>query len=424
MLISPSERTLEQGMTATMTLFSTQTYQVAIIGGGMVGLATAIGLALEGIKVVVIDAGQTLDVSGEPKLRVSAINHASQQLLENLGAWGHLDAARLSPYQKMAVWDKDGLGKIAFDANTLCQTHLGSIVENQAISAALATRADEVSGLRHIQGQRLERLAFGEREAWLTLDNGDSISAAIVIAADGANSWVRQQCKIPLTFWDYGHHAIVATVRTSEPHDATARQVFLPDGPLAFLPLFEADLQSIVWSVPPSRSEQLLAMSDEEFSKALTSASDGRLGICHLVSERQSHPLRMRYARHFARHRLLLAGDAAHTIHPLAGQGVNLGFLDAASIVQTLAALHEAGEDLGDYANLRALERWRKAEAIEMIAAMEGFKQLFSGSNPLKKAVRDLGLTLVDNVAGLKTVFIKQAMGYKSDLPKLCRPAR
>lgn len=402
-------------------MFSTQTYDVAIVGGGMVGLATAIGLGLAGLKVVLIDAGTVKAVEGEPKLRVSAINHASQQLLENLGAWGYLDAARVSPYQKMSVWDKDGLGKISFDANTLCQPHLGAIIENQAISAALATRASEIDGLRHMQGQRLSGLAFGEREAWLTLDNGDSLSAALVIAADGANSWVRQQCKIPLTFWDYGHHAIVATVRTSRPHESTARQVFLPDGPLAFLPLYETDLHSIVWSVPPAQAESLLAMDDEAFSKALTSASDGRLGVCQLVSERQSHPLRMRYARHFARHRLLLAGDAAHTIHPLAGQGVNLGFLDSASIVQTLTKLHEAGDDLGDYANLRQLERWRKAEAIEMIAAMEGFKRLFAGSNPVKKALRDLGLNLVDNVAGLKTVFIKQAMGYKKDLPELCR---
>ncbi|WP_445946024.1 FAD-dependent monooxygenase [Shewanella sp.] len=403
-------------------MFSTQTFDVAIVGGGMVGLATAIGLALNDINVVVIDAGQTTDVSGEPKLRVSAINHASQQLLENLGAWGYLGSSRLSPYSKMAVWDKDGLGKIGFDAHTLAQSHLGTIVENQAISAALATRAAELRPLRHIQGQRLERLAFGEREAWLTLGNGDSISAAVVIAADGANSWVREQCKIPQTFWDYGHHAIVATVRTAEPHQDTARQVFLPDGPLALLPLFEPNLHSIVWSVPPEQATRLLNMDKDAFAKALTAAFDARLGLCTLVSERQSHPLRMRYARHFARHRLILAGDAAHTIHPLAGQGVNLGFLDAASIVQTLTELNEQGRDLGDYANLRPLERWRKAEAMEMIAAMEGFKRLFAGSHPLKKAIRDLGLNLVDNVAGLKTVFIKQAMGYKSDLPKLCRP--
>jgi len=402
-------------------MYSTQTYDVAIVGGGMVGLATAIGLANADLNVVVIDAGTTHAVSGEPKLRVSAINKASQQLLENLGAWQYLDERRVSPYQKMSVWDKDGLGKIEFDAHSISEAYLGSIIENDAISFALAKRVSEISNITHHEGQRLERIAFGEREAWLTLANGDNVSAAVVVAADGANSWVRQQCHIPLTFWDYGHHAIVATVRTEFSHDATARQAFLPGGPLAMLPLYDDHLCSIVWSVAPSQAEQLLALDEVEFSKALTAALDGRLGLCQLVSDRQSFPLRMRYARHFARHRLILAGDAAHTVHPLAGQGVNLGFLDAASIIDTLRELHEQGQDLGEYAHLRALERWRKAEAMEMIATMEGFKRLFAGSNPFKKAIRDIGLTLVDNVAGLKTVFIKQAMGNKMTLPTLCR---
>jgi len=402
-------------------MLSSQAYDIAIVGGGMVGLATAIGLAQANLNVVVIDAGHTDAVVGEPRLRVSAINKASQRLLENLGAWTYLDTSRATPYQKMAVWDKDGFGKIAFDANSISETSLGAIIENDAISFALAKRVGEFDNITHIENQRLERIAFGEREAWLTLANGDNVSAALVIAADGANSWVREQCKIPLTFWDYGHHAIVATIRTEMPHLATARQVFLKDGPLAFLPLYEDNLCSIVWSVPPERANELLAMDRVQFEHNLTAAFDGRLGICQLESERQAFPLRMRYARHFARHRLVLAGDAAHTIHPLAGQGVNLGFLDAASIIEVISELQQAGKDIGDYAQLRALERWRKADAMEMIAAMEGFKRLFEGTNPLKKAIRDLGLNLVDNVAGLKTVFIQQAMGNKSALPKLCR---
>ena len=402
-------------------MLSSQAYDIAIVGGGMVGLATAIGLAQANLNVVVIDAGHTDAVVGEPRLRVSAINKASQRLLENLGAWTYLDTSRATPYQKMAVWDKDGFGKIAFDANSISETSLGAIIENDAISFALAKRVGEFDNITHIENQRLERIAFGEREAWLTLANGDNVSAALVIAADGANSWVREQCKIPLTFWDYGHHAIVATIRTEMPHLATARQVFLKDGPLAFLPLYEDNLCSIVWSVPPERANELLAMDKVQFERNLTAAFDGRLGICQLESERQAFPLRMRYARHFARHRLVLAGDAAHTIHPLAGQGVNLGFLDAASIIEVISELQQAGKDIGDYAQLRALERWRKADAMEMIAAMEGFKRLFEGTNPLKKAIRDLGLNLVDNVAGLKTVFMQQAMGNKSALPKLCR---
>ncbi len=412
-------------------MLSSQAYDIAIVGGGMVGLASAIGLAQADLKVVVIDAGQTKPVCGKPRLRVSAINKASQRLLEHLGAWCYLDDKRTTPYQKMAVWDKDGFGKIAFDSSSIAEHSLGSIIENDAIAFALAKRAAEFDNITHIENQRLERIAFGEREAWLTLANEadseiesvsiENISAALVIAADGANSWVRDQCKIPLTFWDYGHHGLVAIIRTELPHLAIARQVFLQDGPLAFLPLYEENLCSIVWSVPPEKANDLMAMTPEQFERQLTAAFDGQLGLCKLESERQAFPLRMRYARHFARHRLVLAGDAAHTIHPLAGQGVNLGFLDAASIIEVVSELHLADKDIGDYAQLRALERWRKADAMEMIAAMEGFKRLFEGANPLKKAFRDLGLNFVDNVAGLKTVFMQQAMGNKSTLPKLCR---
>ena len=402
-------------------MLSTKTYDVAIVGGGMVGLATAIGLAMENFRVVVIDAGETPTVTGEPKLRVSAINKASQRLLQNIGAWAYLDDDRLSPYQKMDVWDKDSIGKISFDAHSLSEQYLGSIIENDNIAHALSMRAAEFDEITHIENHALDKIAFGEREAWLTLDNGENISAALVIGADGANSWVREQCKIPMTFWDYGHHAIVATVRTEIPHQDTARQVFLKDGPLAFLPLYEPNLCSIVWSVPPAKAKQLLESDSQTLERTLTAEFDGCMGMCKLECEPQAFPLRMRYARHFGRHRLFLAGDAAHTIHPLAGQGVNLGLLDAAAIIQTLSELKLEGKDIGDYANLRSLERWRKADALEMIAAMEGFKRLFEGSNPVKKALRDFGLNLVDNIAPVKTLFMQQAMGNKNSLPKLCK---
>lgn len=402
-------------------MLSTKTYDIAIVGGGMVGLATAIGLAMADLRVVVIDAGEINAVSGEPKLRVSAINKASQRLLNNIGAWPYLDDDRLSPYQKMEVWQKDSLGKISFDAHSLCEQYLGSIIENDNIGYALSKRVGECDQITHIENRSLDKIAFGEREAWLTLDNGDNLSAALVIGADGANSWVREQCKIPMTFWDYGHNAIVANIRTEIPHQDTARQVFLKDGPLAFLPLYEKNLCSIVWSVPPAKAKQLMSGDKQTFERTLTAVFDGRMGICQLECEPQAFPLRMRYARHFARHRLLLAGDAAHTIHPLAGQGVNLGFLDAAAIIQIISELKLAGKDIGDYSNLRALERWRKADALEMIAAMEGFKRLFEGGNPVKKALRDFGLNLIDNISPAKTLFMKQAMGNKSRLPDLCK---
>lgn len=401
-------------------MLSTQTFDVAVVGGGMVGLATAISLAKESLRVVLIDNGEVQAVTGAPKLRVSAINQASERLLTHLGAWPLL--SRVSDYQKMHVWCENSLGKIDFDAHSLGIPHLGSIIENDVISYALSQSAADFSTLSHLENTQVTNIAFGEREAWLSLNNGESLSAALVVAADGANSWVRTTCQIPMSFWDYGHHGLVATIRTELPNDKTARQIFTTKGPLAFLPLSDPHLCSIVWSLPPEESSHLQSCDKEEFEHTLTAQFNAKLGLCQLESERQAFPLRMRYARHFARHRLILAGDAAHTIHPLAGQGVNLGFLDAACIAQEIGKLHRSNKDIGQYKNLRALERWRKADAMEMIAAMEGFKRLFNGQNPIKKAISAFGLNLVDHFSPLKTLFIQQALGNKSDLPRYCQP--
>jgi 2-octaprenylphenol hydroxylase len=232
---------------------------------------------------------------------------------------------------------------------------------------------------------------------------------------------VRRQADIPLTSWDYGHHALVATVRCAEPHEAVARQIFTPDGPLAFLPLWQPDLCSIVWSVPATRAEALCACDDEQFNRQLTTAFDGRLGLCKVEGARSAIPLTARYARDFARERLVLVGDAAHTIHPLAGQGVNLGLLDAAALAEQIVHTHRVGGDIGLLANLRSYERWRKSEAARMLAAMEGLKRLFSGANPLKKLVRGVGLCAFDALAPLKQGVIRAAMGLDGELPILAK---
>jgi 2-octaprenylphenol hydroxylase len=243
----------------------------------------------------------------------------------------------------------------------------------------------------------------------------------LVVGADGANSWLREKSTIPLTFWDYQHHALVATIKTELPHEHCARQIFTPDGPLAFLPLFEQNLCSIVWSVSPEKAQQLKSLSAVEFNKQLSRNFDNRLGLCELQSERFSFPLRMRYARDFAKHRIALIGDAAHTIHPLAGQGVNLGLLDAVSLGQTIEQNIAEEKDIGLYKNLRYFERWRKTEAAQMIASMELLKQLFAGDNPMQKALRDVALVFTDQVSPLKTSFIKQAMGLSGELPLLAK---
>ena len=399
-----------------------QSVDVAIIGGGMVGLTLAAALAETELRVAVIE-GQLPDpeLALLPDVRVSALSRASERILRRVGAWQGIESRRFSPYNRMEVWEQDSFAKIQFDAERLSQPDLGHIVENRVIQLALLDRIKQLSNVTLMAPERCENIAFGESEAWLTMESGKSLTAKLVVGADGANSWVRRQLDIPLTHWDYGHSAIVANIRCAEAHDKTARQIFRPQGPLAFLPLAESDLCSIVWSVAPEEAEQLCGLSDSEFNKSLTAAFDNRLGLCKVEGQRQAFPLKMRYARDFVRERVALVGDAAHTIHPLAGQGVNLGLLDAASLAQELKALWQKEQDIGQKNNLRHYERWRKAEAAKMITTMQGFRDLFDGSNPAKKLVRDLGMLFADKAPGVKDEFMRRALGLSGELPDLAK---
>ncbi|MEL0629740.1 FAD-dependent monooxygenase [Psychromonas aquatilis] len=397
-----------------------QSFDVTIIGGGMVGLALARSLKESSLSVAVIETNETPDLSEQPENRVSAISFASKTLLENLDAWPLLKTQRITPYHSMQVWEKDSFGKIAFDAKQVNQSDLGYIVENRNLQHALLQAVEAQDNVTFFCPDALQNMAIGDGEAWLTLASGQQITSKLIVAADGANSGVRKQLNIPLTQWDYEHHAIVATVKTVEPHQSCARQIFTGEGPLAFLPLYEANTSSIVWSVSPEKAQLLLALDDQAFNQQLSRTFDNKLGLCEVQGKRQSIPLKMRYARDFAVHRVALIGDAAHTIHPLAGQGVNLGLLDAACLAQEILKHAGLGKDIGLYKSLRHFERWRKTEATQMIASMELLKQLFNGENPVQKALRDVALLMADNISPLKKQFIKQAMGLNGEKPDLC----
>lgn len=399
-----------------------QSVDIAIVGGGMVGLALAAAFKDSDLRIAVIE-GRTPDESLAelPDVRVSALSRSSETILRNLGVWEGITRRRLSPYSAMEVWEQDSFARIEFSANALGQTDLGHIVENRVIQLALLEQVQQMNNVTLYMPATCHSLAVSEREAWLTLDNGQALTAKLVVGADGANSWVRHQQDIPLTHWDYGHSAIVANVYTADTHDSVARQIFTPNGPLAFLPLQDQHLSSIVWSTDPSRAERLMALSDREFNKVLTAEFDARLGLCEVRGERAAYPLKMRYARDFIAQRIALVGDAAHTIHPLAGQGVNLGLLDAASLAQEVYALWRQGEDIGARRNLRGYERWRKAEAAKMIAAMQGFRDLFDGNNPAKKLIRGLGMKLAGQLPGAKDEIMKRALGLKGHLPDLAK---
>lgn len=399
-----------------------QNVDVVIVGGGMVGLGLAAALKGSALKVAVVEGQLPEPVLDEaPDNRVSALSLASQRILQKVGAWRGIEVRRLQPYMQMEVWEQDSFGRIAFDAASLRQPELGHIVENRVIQLALLEAILDGDNIQLLSPARASSLQSGEAGSLLLLEDGSALSAKLVVAADGAHSWVRRQADIPLTSWDYGHHALVATVRCAEPHEAVARQIFTPEGPLAFLPLWQPDLCSIVWSVPAKRAEALCQCDEEQFNRQLTTAFDGRLGLCKVEGARSAIPLTARYARDFARERLVLVGDAAHTIHPLAGQGVNLGLLDAAALAEQILRNQAAGKDIGRLANLRGYERWRKSEAASMLAAMEGLKRLFAGANPLKKLVRGAGLCAFDLLTPLKQSVIRAAMGLEGELPALAK---
>lgn len=399
-----------------------QNLDVVIVGAGIVGLTMALALKDSGLNVAVIDENEDNQlVSDSAELRVSAINLASQQIFDNLGVWAEVANQRYQPYQTMQVWDQDSFARIEFSHKDVGQQNLGSIVENQVLRMALLNGVTQANNVELMVPAKISNIAFGLQESFITLQDGSMLTAKLVVGADGANSFVRRKANLPLTFWDYEHTAIVATMKTELAHNNTARQVFTPTGPLAFLPLFEPHLCSIVWSQQVANADSIMTMTDEKFNQAITAEFDTQLGLCEVTSKRVSFPLKMRYCRQWVKDRVALVGDAAHTIHPLAGQGANLGISDAAALAQTIIELNEKQKDFGLAKNLRSYERWRKTEAMKMIATMEGLKQLFGGKNPIKKLIRDVGVAITDKATPIKQRIIKQAVGLDGKLPELAQ---
>ncbi|MEP4680020.1 MAG: FAD-dependent oxidoreductase, partial [Lentilitoribacter sp.] len=235
-------------------------FDIAIVGGGIVGLTQALALETSGLSIAVIDAHPSDGApGGEPQLRVSALTLASQNILESLGAWQHLGKGRLTSYQQMSVWDKDSFGKISFDAAQVQQPQLGYIIENQGIRHALWQQAEQSQSIEVLAPTKINQLVFGKQECFISLDDDTQLSASLVIGADGANSLVKKLANFSDTFWDYDQHAIIATVKTTLPHGHVARQVFTPTGPLAFLPLWDQHHCSIVWSQDEARAAELMA---------------------------------------------------------------------------------------------------------------------------------------------------------------------
>ncbi|WP_067516269.1 FAD-dependent oxidoreductase [Endozoicomonas ascidiicola] len=394
-----------------------QTFDVIIVGGGMVGASLALALDNSGLQIALIDQQslqpERLSHESPWEPRVSALTETSIQFFRQLHAWEAMVAQRVCPYNYMDVWDGEGTGSIQFDASSLTQDSLGYIVENKVIRNGLLQQLSD-SGIHCFEQQpRLEYQLSGQGGS-VTLVDGQTLQAPLLVAADGAESHLRRLSGIPSNQKDYKHHAIVTTVETELDHGSTARQVFLDTGPLAFLPLPDREGKhycSIVWSLIPSEADRIEQLNDEDFCQELQRAIESRLGAVLCADQRLRFPLRQRHARQYHRQGVVLVGDAAHTIHPLAGQGVNLGLMDAMVLAEEITRAVHREDDWFAAHILDRYQRRRKAPNTSMMAAMSGFQNLFGSDDIGVRWLRNTGLKVTNRLPVLKSLLIQQANG-------------
>ena len=379
---------------------------VIVVGGGVVGLSAALAMHNRGLSVTLIDAGKLNAEPAGVSPRVYAINHASQRLLQQLHVWDRLDKQRCSPYQHMHVWDAAKGAHIDFDARMIATERLGSIIDDANLKHALLQEI-VTKPIRLLPESRVT--AVDVRPDLVEVRTAQHcLHAKLMVVADGALSPTRELLDVGFTQWPYHQHALVTTVQTEHAHQYTAYQIFTPDGPLAFLPLADDHQCSIVWSSTPHLTQHRMMLSEDEFNQQVTAAFEAKLGKTTMISKRYAFPLHMRHVKHYSGSRWLLMGDAAHTIHPLAGLGLNVGLAD---LTAWLSLLGENNDNLCAPKTLGAYQRQRKYAVWQTIALMEGLKAMFLNSSPPIAALRGFGLTLCNQFTPLKRLFIAHATG-------------
>jgi 2-polyprenylphenol 6-hydroxylase len=385
-------------------------HEIAIAGGGVVGAAAALALVRQGRDVVLVERGAA-PAAFDPAsydLRVYALAPGSVRFLDRLGIWERLAAQRVSPYGRMRVWESSPAQQLTFDAAALAVPELGHIVEDSLLRASLWAALG--GAVRTMTGVQVSAYAAQDGRPHLSLSNGDTIEAELVIAAEGADSPLREWAGIDPVGWAYPQRSIVCNVETERPHQATAWQRFLPGGPLAFLPLADGR-SSIVWSTDTAEAAELLALDDAGFRERLAEAFGQQLGAITGCTQRVAFPLRLLHAESYVQPGFALVGDSAHVVHPLAGQGLNLGLADVEALADVIAEAREQRKSPGVLRVLRRYERRRKAANVEALALTDGLHRLFRLRGAGVEAVRELGLSLVSRAGPIKRELARRAMG-------------
>ena len=402
-----------------MTLaMDTHDADVVVVGGGIIGSTFACLLGQAGLKVILLDAGiRQVNSLKQVDARVFAITLASEQILKRAGAWEYLDKRDIGHFRKMHVWDENGLGEISFDSASICQASMGYIISHQIIVDALQEKLLAMENVRCLWS--VSPAFIKEQSDAIVIGTEDdlSFSARLVVAADGHNSKLRNLANIHYKKHEYKQSALGCIVTTEFPHGEVARQRFLKRGPLAFLPMQDPHQSAIVWSSSPDHIQRLKECDKSAFNFELAEAFANELGEIKESTECSVFPLSRAQAESYTKPRLALIGDSAHTVHPLAGLGANLGLLDAAVLAEEVVGAYQRQRDPGRMQVLRRYERRRKGENQHMMYLLDGFKHLFENQLQSVQWLRNFGLDTVDSLPIVKHAILKRAMGLTGDLP-------
>jgi 2-octaprenyl-6-methoxyphenol hydroxylase len=398
---------------------------VIVVGGGLNGPALALALAQAGLKVIVIDA-QPARARAEAAFdgRAYALAVASKRLVQAVGVWNRIEGG-IQPILEIKASDgRPGEGPapffLHFDAAEIEEGPMGFMVEDRHLYAALLEAMAETGGLTHLPGAEVVAQEVTETGASVTLKDGRTLRATMIAGCDGRQSGTAQRAGIRRNGWDYGQTALVCAVEHELPHHGLAHQFFMPSGPLAILPL-SGNRSSIVWSEKTDTAAAIAALDDEAFLEVLRPRFGDFLGRIRLAGGRFRYPLNLTLAERYAAPRIALVGDAAHGVHPIAGQGLNLGFRDVGALAEVLVEAQRRGEDIGAPDVLERYQDWRRFDATALALGMDAVNRLFSNDNPLLRGARDLGMGIVGSIPALRRAFIRQAAGIAGKPPRLLR---